>query len=444
MPNYKYRVIFEDGRIGRGKIIAANRASAIDKLKTDNNQPIMLKKMNDYAKYNTKVDYRKIKKNPAAARSKKKKKKIDITKMTLKELKEMDVHPFTTIKPKDIIAFVNDIYILKQSKFTNVQALQAVYDGTENPVFKDVIEDLLIGVESGERLYNMMEVYPKVFPPMFVNFVKVGEESGNLDTALLYARDYVEENRVLKKKIVGAIVPRVLQFALIIIAMFIALIIGVPIVQEVYDMFDSDQQIPKATQIGLSVAQWSVEHWYRFVIIMAVVYAIFYIYTHTGRGRYNWDKFLMTCPVLGDLVTNIIISKFFTAMLLNLKNGMRIQESLDVSKSVSSNYYFLSALETGKANILSGGSWIEPFSENKIFKPMVREMLTIGMKTDLTEMMEKVNEYIRSEINEALERFVKVLPEVTYAIVGVALIAFVITVMIPLINVYMGSFISIS
>ena len=56
MPNYKYRVIFEDGRIGRGKIIAANRASAIDKLKTDNNQPIMLKKMNDYAKYNTKVD----------------------------------------------------------------------------------------------------------------------------------------------------------------------------------------------------------------------------------------------------------------------------------------------------------------------------------------------------------------------------------------------------
>lgn len=33
MPNYKYRVIFEDGKIGRGKIVAQSRAQAIDMLK---------------------------------------------------------------------------------------------------------------------------------------------------------------------------------------------------------------------------------------------------------------------------------------------------------------------------------------------------------------------------------------------------------------------------
>ena len=74
---------------------------------------------------------------------------------------------------------------------------------------------------------------------------------------------------------------------------------------------------------------------------------------------------------------------------------------------------------------------------------MVSEMVSIGMKTDLAEMMEKVNEYLKMEIDESLERFVKVLPEVTYIFVGLAIIALVITVMVPLTNVYMGGFINI-
>lgn len=167
------------------------------------------------------------------------------------------------------------------------------------------------------------------------------------------------------------------------------------------------------------------------------------MYYNTPKGRYTVDKLMMTMPVVGNLCTNITVSKFFQAMLLNIRNGMRIQESLEVSKNVTTNYYFLSAVEAGKVNSLSGGNWIEPFEEKGLFKPMVSEMVSIGMKTDLAEMMEKVNEYLKMEIDESLERFVKVLPEVTYIFVGLAIIALVITVMVPLTNVYMGGFINI-
>ena len=66
------------------------------------------------------------------------------------------------------------------------------------------------------------------------------------------------------------------------------------------------------------------------------------------------------------------------------------------------------------------------------------------MQTDLTEMMEKVNEYIKMEIDEALDVFVRVLPDITYLFVGIALIAFCLTVMVPLTEVYMGGMISIN
>ncbi len=445
MPDYKYRIIGEDGKVSRGKINATSKTNALENLKRNNNQPIMIKKMNESIIKRRRVDYNKINAEALNTKEKvkKKKEKKDISQMTFEDLKKIDVHLPSPIKEKDIIIFVNNLYILKKAKFNNIQALRAVFDSIENPSLKDVVEDLLIGVENGERLNTIMNNYPKIFPPMFVNFIKVGEESGTLDTALLYARDYIEESNKLTKQVKSAVIPRVLQFIGIMGGMMAALLFGVPMLEDVYEMFGSDKEIPKATQIGMDVAEWIVANWYIVVGVLAALIIAFLVWISTPMGRYRWDKFKLTCPVVGPLLTNILINKFFQAMLLNLRNGMRIQESLEVSKNVSNNYYFLSAVQAAKTNSLEGESWLIPFEEKKLFKPMVSQMINIGMQTDLPEMMEKVNEYIKMEIDESLAVFVKVLPDVTYLFVGIALIAFCITVMVPLTEVYMGGMITI-
>ena len=251
----------------------------------------------------------------------------------------------------------------------------------------------------------------------------------------------MEASNNLKKQVRSTVIPKVLQFFTIIILMFGLVIVGVPIIQDVYDMFDSTSKIPKATMITLDIANWFMKYWYIPTSIVAILVGIFFFVINTPKGRYNWDKFKLTCPVVGTLINNITVHKFFQAMLLNLKNGMRIQESLEVSRNVTSNYYFLSAIELAKVNVIAGTSWITPFEEKKLFKPMVSQMVGVGMQTELSTMMEKVNEYIQSEVDESLERFKKVLPEVTYSFVGIALIAFTIVILVPLVIVYMGGFI---
>lgn len=445
MPSYKYRVIFEDGKVGHGKIMALNKSHAMESLKKDRIQPISIKKLPEKRQKYKRLDYNKIEKENLIKRVNSNlnnsKKKVDLKKITLEELKQMQLHPFTRITSKDIIVLVNNLYILKKAKFNNIQALRIIYEQMENPKLKDIVEDIIIGVESGEKMNVVMQNYPNVFPAMFVNFIKVGEDSGNLDTALLYARDYMESSNNLKKQVRSTVIPKVLQFFAIIILMFGLVIVGVPIIQDVYDMFDSTSKIPKATMVTLDIANWFMKYWYIPTSIVAILVGIFFFVINTPKGRYNWDKFKLTCPVVGTLINNITVHKFFQAMLLNLKNGMRIQESLEVSRNVTSNYYFLSAIELAKVNVIAGTSWITPFEEKKLFKPMVSQMVGVGMQTELATMMEKVNEYIQSEVDESLERFKKVLPEVTYSFVGIALIAFTVVILVPLVIVYMGGFI---
>ena len=145
-------------------------------------------------------------------------------------------------------------------------------------------------------------------------------------------------------------------------------------------------------------------------------------------------------PVFGDLIFMLDFSRIMRAMLLNLRNGMRIQEALNVSKNVVNNYVMLALIESSINNSIIGASWIEPFEESGLASQMVTEMLKIGMQTDLVEMMDKLLEYIEIDIDVIIERIMMVLPQIVYTIVGVVLIFFTLVVLVPCIQVYMGGF----
>ena len=434
MVLYKYRGILKNGEAIRGKIEAKTKSEAIAKLKKSKITPIVVKKSktDQLKKKNSKLKAPEKKIDLSGrVHGKKKKKKLDLN---------ADVNLFVTVKPKDILVFTNNLYILKKSNFNNVQALESLYYGTENPVLKDIIEDMLIGVEGGEKMYQTLQYYPKIFPLMYINFVRVGEESGSLSTALLQARDYIETSMDLKKKIQGVLIPKVVQFFLMMIALGAALLYGVPMIENVYEMFGSNTEIPAFTQFCLNATKWILAHWYIVLSVIGAIVALLFAIFRTTRGKYALDRWMLKMPVFGHLLTNLTIFKLFQAMLLNIRNGMRIEQALEISKNITNNYYVLSMIESSRSVLIEGGNWIDPFEESGLFPVMALQMLKIGMETDIAEMMEKVNEYIQVEINESIERITKVLPEVSYALLGVMIIIFVIAVLVPLMQVYMGGF----
>ncbi len=439
MPEFNYRGMLKNGKYVRGTMTARNKRELIKKLKLSRIQPIRVSAKKEIRITNNKIDTKKLKviqqdveKNRASASRR------APAKRTLTSLLLSDVGRGVT--QKDLLTFTNSLYILKKAKFNNIDAFETLYDTIENPKMKDIIDDILIGIEGGSTIHQMMLAYPKVFPSVYVNFVKVGEESGALDTALLYARDYTESNMKLTKQIKGILLPKILLFVLILIVTIVALLWGTPLIQNVYDMFGSTKELPKATQIAVKVSEWILQYWYVVITVIAGIILAFWAYIKTPMGRYQIDKVKVKFPVFGTLYLKIIVNKFFKAMLLNIKNGMRIQDALDVAKTVTDNYYFLSLVELGKADLLAGGSWLTPFEAEKALPSIVIQMVNTGMKTDLAEMMEKVAEYVEQEIDETIAKTVKALPEVMYIFIGIILIIFVITIMVPLFDVYMGTF----
>ncbi len=289
-------------------------------------------------------------------------------------------------------------------------------------------------------MYTTMEYYSNIFPYIYVNMIKVGELSGSLTKSLEQAVRYLDETEELNRKLRSILIPNIVQFVLLLVMLVAGTLIAIPAIQHVFDELGTEEKLPEITLWFADFLDKVILYWYIPVAIILIIAGAIIFYVNTPKGKYNYHYFKYKMPIFGELIFAIDFSRLMKAMLLNLKNGMRIQESMEVSKNVVKNYVMLSIIETSINNILIGSSWVEPFEKSGLAKPMMTEMLKIGMQTDLTEMMEKLVEYMQIDIDIIMEKVMKALPQVIYAIVGVVLIFFVLVVLVPCIQVYMGKF----
>lgn len=249
----------------------------------------------------------------------------------------------------------------------------------------------------------------------------------------------MDESTALNKKIKGILVPNLVQFFVLLLLLVGGTLIAVPAIQGVFEQVGSTDQLPAVTLWFKGVLDNLIKYWYIPTSIISSITIGVYLYIRTPQGKYNFDYFKYKMPIFGPLIYAIDFSRLVKAILLNIRNGMRIQEALETSKSISQNLVMQSLIESSINNILIGQSWIEPFEKSGLSSPMITEMLKIGMQTDLAEMMEKLLEYMEIDIDNIMNRIIKVLPQIIYTIVGVLLIFVTIVVLVPMISVYMGT-----
>ncbi len=440
MPVYVYRAVTDKGLIVKNKVEEANKQTLVKKLKNNGITPIEV----------IQVAYKgQVKKKKNITNIQDVLKNVNTTQVNTRQnvkqlsgIEKINLYLAATekVKVRDIIIFTENFYLLKKANFNNIHALSTIIQSTENITLKGVLEDILAGVEAGEYMYTTMEYYADIFPYIYINMIKVGELSGSLTNALGQAVTYLEDNDKITKRIKGIIIPNVLQFVIIFILLIGGTLFAIPQIQNLFDELGTETQLPAITLWFQEFVKLAMKYWYipTLVIIGIVGGILFYI--NTPKGKYNFHYFKYTMPIFGKLIFSLDFSRLMKAMHLNMENGMRIQDALEVSKNVVNNYVMLSIVETSINNMLTGYSWIDPFEKSGLCSPMTTEMLKIGMQTDLTEMLGKLLEYMDMDIDNSIQRIMKVMPEIAYSIVGIVLIFFVCVVLVPVIQVYMGNF----
>lgn len=176
MPLYSYRAITKEGHIVRNKVEDISKNAIIKKIRRNGLTPISVVQL--------KTKTQKHKKNISNVEEMLENlnngnviRKTHKRKISAKEKLKNTLVKSNKISSRDVIVFTQKFYLLKKANFNNIHALTTIIESTEHPKLREIIEDLIAGLEAGENIYSTMEYYPDVFPYIYINMIKVGELS---------------------------------------------------------------------------------------------------------------------------------------------------------------------------------------------------------------------------------------------------------------------------
>ena len=174
MTEFKYKAMDKKGNVYTSTLQARSRIDCISILKRNKLQPLDITetknnlKIDDFLKNNDKLETKTI--------NEKDDKKVS---QTLNQEIDLSFLTGNKVKTRDIIIFLQNLLVLKEANFNNIDALNMIIKSTESKTLKNIIRETLAGIESGEYMYETMEKYPKIFPFIVTNIIKVGELSRN-------------------------------------------------------------------------------------------------------------------------------------------------------------------------------------------------------------------------------------------------------------------------
>lgn len=183
MPLYIYKAATNDGQVVRNRVEELNRFVLLKKIKSAGLMPIKVTQIQGRRKRIKSLSKQKRNIEGSnsvlkAVRQEEIAKRVNVSKgKEFAEKAKKALFSNVKITERDIIVFTQDFYLLKKANFNNIHALSTIIEGTENESFRAIIEDILLGVEAGENMYTTMEYYVGIFPPIYINMVKVGELS---------------------------------------------------------------------------------------------------------------------------------------------------------------------------------------------------------------------------------------------------------------------------
>lgn len=400
MPGFSYVAVDKRGKEKRGSLEAETRERALEQLKAEGLIPVSVREQG-----------------------------------TLN--KEIDFSIGKKVKPRDLSVFCRQFVSITQAGVPMKEALQMLSEQTENKWLKRAISEVLLNVEKGNTLADSMRSQPDIFPPMLVNMVEAGEQSGSLEMAFSRMAVHFEKEAKLKATIKKAtIYPIILVIAAIgVIAVMLLFVIPIFI-----DMFaDLDIEMPALTMFVMNSSKWMTSHWYVLLAIIVGVVVAYKLIYKTTQGRLTIDRIKMKMPLFGKLTVKTACSQFARTMSTLLMSGISTIDALETTSKIVNNIHYTNAMLKAREEVMKGVPLSEPLEASGIFPPMVYHMTGIGEETgNVEEMLEKMADYYDEEVEMTTQSVLAAMEPIIILFMALIIGTLVIAVISPIASMYNG------
>lgn len=335
------------------------------------------------------------------------------------------------ISMKEKVIFSRQLSTLLNAGLPITQCFENLKEGVTNPKFLKIIDSILQDIDAGETLASAMAKYPTVFDAVYMNLIRAGEISGNLDQTLEKLADQKEKEAEIVSKIRGALIyPAIV---LLICFGVVIMLITTVVPQVVVFYQDLKRPTPKITQFLLNISDFFQHRFYYIPIALAVFFVAMSFLKKIKAVRVFLDVLKIRTPLIGPIVKKMYMARFSGVLSSLVSSGISLNEALDITARAINNSVIEKEIEGFIKIVESGGALAGPIKESKEFLPLVGQMVGIGEKTgEVDAMLNRITLYYDQEISRSVKNITTIIEPVMMVLMG-GMVGFILAaVMVPM------------
>jgi len=315
-----------------------------------------------------------------------------------------------------------------------LECLNILQEQAEDPGFNRALGMIVEDVRGGSDLSTGLGKHPRVFERIYVNMIKAGEASGQLDTILSRLAEYMEATEKLKREIKGAMTYPVVSLVMILGITTFLLVFIIPRFNEIFKALKVELPLP--TMIVLTASKLLTTYWAQTLFITVGLVLVFKWWKSTDSGGYTFDRLMLKAPVFGNLIQKVALSRFAKTFATLLRSGVPILGALEIVASTAGNRVVEEAVNNARESIRQGENLAKPLSESPVFPPMVVRMIAIGEKSGaLEQLLEKISEFYDQQVEAMVESLTSLIEPLLIGFMGLIVGGIVLSVFLPILKI---------
>ena len=321
------------------------------------------------------------------------------------------------IKSDEMLMFYIQFSNMINAGINILMALSTLANQIDNKVLRKVLSEVAGKIEAGSTLSEAMAPHTRVFSKSFVNMVKAGEASGNLDAVLMRYALFFERQEDVKQKVKGALFyPLILLCFGCVVMLFIVTFI-IPKFAEIY--VKAGVRLPLPTLIVYNLGTVLKKYWYLLIAAAVLIFLAIRQLSKTAKGALFFDTLKLRLPIIGALYRKVIVSKFARTLSTLVASGVPILQSLDITKEVIGNEVLSRVVASARSYVEEGERLSEPLRVSGEFPLDVVQMISVGEESgSLDAMLGKIADFYDLTADYAIKKLTTVIEPVFLLIMG--------------------------
>ncbi|HVY69187.1 MAG TPA: type II secretion system F family protein [Verrucomicrobiae bacterium] len=265
----------------------------------------------------------------------------------------------------------------------------------------DVGKQLKQDVTEGRSLSDAMAKQSNIFPDIYINMVRAGEQSGALEDVLRRLAQHFDRFATVQSKFTSALIYPAIVGCVGVAIMIFFMTFMLPRFMSIFE--GMKVPLPASTQFLIGISHFFATYWWLLLLVLLVIVVLFKRYQATENGKITLDRAKMNVPVIGKVVKLHLFGQFARTLSTLLQNGVPVLTALKITEQIVPNLILKRAIAETREGVTDGKTLAQPLAKSKVFPQLMIDLIKIGEETgDVPGALHNLAETYESELDIGL------------------------------------------